>query len=175
MEKKIESKKKNYRYPGFLAAFMQELKEDAKYLEIQEQDSFALYPLYVNLLILRDKEHKVKNEIGKIFRTCNVLAYRSSTDPISIEDYHQLMFHAHVCAWFLPKSGISYPAKEITATLVYDTYPLDVIKELKEFGFSIEERAKGIYDVLSNSVFSTQIIVIDELEKEKYLFLSAIS
>jgi hypothetical protein len=91
-----------------------------------------------------------------------------------MEDYHQLMAYANICG-YPSKQRTGYPTEEITATLVCHSHPRKFIKKLKELGFCIEERTKGIYDVYNNSVFPTQIIVIDKLEKEKYLFLSAIS
>jgi hypothetical protein len=173
-KKKESKKKRNFRHPGFCAACMLELREDAKYLEIEEEYSFAQFPLRSDLLVLKVKEHQIHKEIGKIFRTCNVIEYKSPTDPISIEDYHQLIAYANICA-YSSKNRTSYPAKEITATLVYHSYPDKTVEELKEFGFCIEERTKGIYDVINDSPIPAQMLVIDELEKEKYLFLSAIS
>jgi hypothetical protein len=173
-KKKETKKKRNFRHPGFCAACILELREDANYLEIEEEHSFAQFPLRSDLLILKVKEHKIDKDIGKIFRTCNVIEYKSPTDPISIDDYHQLTAYANICA-YSSKNRTKYPAKEITATLVYHSYPDKTIEELKEFGFCIEERPKGIYDVINDSPIPTQIVVIDDLEKDKYLFFSAIS
>jgi hypothetical protein len=178
-EKPIEKKEESIEdtkhwHHGFYSAYMLELRDDANYLDIETEHPFGEFPLRADLYILKVKEHKIDNEIAEIFRLCNVIEYKSPKDSISTEDYHQLMTYANMCG-YPSKQRTGYLTEEITATLVCHSYPGKFIKRLKALGFCIEERTKGIYDVYNNNVFPTQLIVIDELEKEKYLFLSAIS
>ena len=64
---------------------------------------------------------------------------------------------------------------DITVSIVRDSKPRELLKFLDTHGFSLSMPYKGIYYVNENVLFSTQIIVTRELEKENHTWLRVLS
>lgn len=81
------SKERNTQWhPAFCSAIKLELAADKKYLEYTNEYNLTRKPLQIDLLIIKKaKEYQVKNEIGRIFRTHNIMEYKSPEDSLNIK------------------------------------------------------------------------------------------
>jgi hypothetical protein len=66
----------------------------------------------------------------------------------------------------LGESVNAIPASELTVSLFRQGYPQELIQELRRMGLSVEEKFPGIYYVIGNVLFPTQIVVTKQLRKE---------
>lgn len=64
-------------HPAFAAAMDLELRENRKNLEYNKEYNLNTKPLEVDLLIIKkDKDSQIVNEIGKLFRGNNIIEYK---------------------------------------------------------------------------------------------------
>lgn len=119
------------------------------------------------------KNCRIKNEIGKIFRTHNIFEYKSPKDELNIDTFYKAV--AYACLYkVLPKHVNEIPADELTVTLLRDRKPVKLLHELEQTGYGCQTEASGIYYV-SGVMFPMQIIVSSELNTNLHVQLKALT
>ena len=67
-------------HPAFCAAAGLEFHEDIERLELKPEYNLSKGPIRIDLLIIKEEsDRRIKNEIGHIMRTYNVIEYKSPT------------------------------------------------------------------------------------------------
>ena len=162
-------------HPAFVSAMKLELMEDAEYLEYTSEYNLNTKPLEVDLLIVKKaKEVEIKNEIGKIFRRYNLIEYKSPDDTMNLNTYMKVI--AYACLYKANEDSVDEVSlDEITITLVREKKPIKLFQWMKENGYPIQEVYRGIYYVIMENQFVTQIIVSRELSKENQKWLTLLS
>jgi hypothetical protein len=155
-------------HPAFCSAAELEFRADRKVLEFYPEKNLSRRPLEMDLLIIKkNRDISLQNEIGKLFKKYNILEYKSPDDGLSIDDYYKTIGYA--CLYkSLGKTVNSIPAEELTISLFRDIYPCKLIKQLKKQGAIIEKKFSGIYYVTNNTLFDTQIVVTGQLREETH-------
>jgi hypothetical protein len=161
--------------PAFCSAAELEFREDRNSLEFYPEKNLSRRPLEMDLLIIKKNQNIcLQNEIGKLFKTYNILEYKSPDDGLSIDDYYKTV--AYACLYkSLGKTVNSIPAEELTISLFREVCPRKLIKQLKAQGAIIEKKFPGIYYVTNNTIFATQIIVTGQLSKEAHSSLRVLT
>ncbi|MBQ3027445.1 MAG: hypothetical protein IJD26_00065, partial [Lachnospiraceae bacterium] len=78
-------------HSAFYAGLQIELAEEARYLEFENEHMLSSKPMQVDVLIIKkDKDRKIKKNIGRIFRTYNIIEYKSPDDSLSIDDFYKV-------------------------------------------------------------------------------------
>ncbi|MCL2214584.1 MAG: hypothetical protein FWC06_05170, partial [Treponema sp.] len=86
-EKEKPSGKLNW-HPAFLQAIQHELYDYLDSLEFKYEYQLTTEPLRIDLLIIKKpKDLAIEKNIGKIFRSDNILEYKSPDDYLSIKDF----------------------------------------------------------------------------------------
>ena len=106
---------------------------------------------------------------GKIFRTHNILEYKSPGDALNVDVYYKTIGYACLYKGYGERVD-RIPADEVTVSLVRKERPVKLIRYWREHGFQVEKAYPGVY-YISNGVFPTQLIVTDELEKQENSWL----
>ena len=76
-----EKQKKLQWHPAFCSALRLELLEDSENLEFTDEFQLTEKPLQIDCTVVKVKKNcRIKNEIGKIFRTHNIFEYKSPKD-----------------------------------------------------------------------------------------------
>ena len=119
-------------------------------------------PLQIDLLIIeKNKNIRIKNQIGHIFRQNNIIEYKSPGDSMSIDDFYKAT--AYACMYkALGEKVDAVSANELTISMMRESYPAGMIATLKRQGIEIEKMYDGIY-YLKNFFIPTQIVVTKEL------------
>ena len=131
-------------------------------------------PLQIDCTVVKVKKNcRIKNEIGKIFRTHNIFEYKSPKDELNIDTFYKAV--AYACLYkVLPKHVNEIPADELTVTLLRDRKPVKLLHELEQTGYGCQTEASGIYYV-SGVMFPMQIIVSSELDTNLHVQLKALT
>ncbi len=121
-------------------------------------------PLQIDLLIIeKNKNIRIKNQIGHIFRQNNIIEYKSPGDSMSIDDFYKAT--AYACMYkALGEKVDAVSANELTISMMRESYPAGMIATLKRQGIEIEKVYDGIY-YLKNFFIPTQIVVTKELSQ----------
>jgi hypothetical protein len=112
----------------------------------------------------------IEKNIGAIFKTENVIEYKSPEDKITVEDFYKVYGYACFHA-----SQKQVDVREVTLTFVETRHPQKLIKHLREERkYAVEERESGIYWV-SGDIMPIQIIESKKLTRAGNLWLRDLS
>ena len=113
----IKEDKKQW-HPAFCAAIELELREDNDILHYEREHNLSKKPLEMDLLVIKKDPNRVlKNEIGDFFCGHNILEYKSPGDELGIDDFYKVFGYA--CIYKEETGGQNeIPAEDITVSLV---------------------------------------------------------
>ena len=173
-EKNQKKSQKLQWHPAFCSALRLELLEDAANLEFTDEFQLTQKPLQIDCTVVKVKKNcRIKNEIGKIFRTYNIFEYKSPMDELNIDTFYKAV--AYACLYkVLPNHVNEIPADEITITLIRDRKPVKLMRELEKSGYECKKETAGIYYV-SGVMFPVQIIASSELDTDMHVQLKALT
>ena len=162
-------------HPAFYGAAELEFRENKEDLIFEREYNLSKEPIRTDLLIIKKAtEAKIRNEIGEIFRTYNVIEYKSPEDGLTIDDYFKTIGYA--CLYKgLGETVNQIPAEQLTVSLVRDAYPAELMSELTGMGLEVNRIHSGIYYVTGNVQFPTQIVVTSRLDSELHRWLKALT
>ena len=162
-------------HPGFVAAMNLELAENRDDLIFVKEHNLNTKPLEIDLLVIKkEPDLFLDNEIGMIFRGHNILEYKSPNDHLDIDTFYKA--GAYACLYKSYGETVdSIKADDITVTLVRDAKPSGLLKYFEEHDYRVTNFYKGIYYVEGAVLFPTQIIVTKELEQGTHIWLKSLS
>ena len=112
----------------------------------------------------------IKKNIASIFRTWNILEYKSPDDYISVDDFYKVYGYACLYA-----SLEKVPITDLTITFIEGRYPEKLLDHLKNVrGFTVEETGNGIYNI-KGDILPMQIIDNRRLQAEENIWLKNLS
>ena len=75
-------------HPAFVQAFRHELEGYLDMLTFESEYQLTTEPLRIDLLIIKkEKGVVIEKNIARIFRSCNVVEYKSPSDHVTIEGF----------------------------------------------------------------------------------------
>ena len=162
-------------HPAFVSAMKLELIEDAEYLDYTSEYNLNTKPLEMDLLIVKkEKDVEIKNEIGKIFRKHNIIEYKSPDDSMNLNTYMKVI--AYACLYKAYEVYVDdIKLDEITITMVREKKPIKLLCWFEKNGYQVNEVFKGIYYVTKENHFSTQIIASKQLSKDNQKWLTLLN
>jgi len=128
-------------------------------------------PLQIDCVIIKKtKNVTIDKNIAAIFRTWNLLEYKSPDDYVSTADFYKVYGYACLYASFN-----NIPITEMTVTFIESHYPEKLLEHLKKVrGYTVEETGPGIYNI-SGDILPIQIIDSRRLSAEENLWLKSLS
>lgn len=149
-------------HPAFCAAVRLEFNEDMEELEFYSEYNLSRKPLQIDMLIVeKNRNVRLRNQIGHIFRQNNIIEYKCPGDVMSIDDFYKVV--AYACMYkALGERVDAVKADELTISMMRESYPASMAAMLNKQGIGIEKVYDGIY-YLKNFFIPTQIVVMKEL------------
>ncbi len=170
----MTKKAKNQWHPAFCSAMKLELKDDAEHLEYEDEHLLNSMPLKIDLLIIKKpKSIELKNEIGKLFRTHNIVEYKSPRDSMNTNTYLKVMSYAYLYKTH-EEHVDDIKLEDITLTMVRHSYPSKLFRWLRKNGYQVTEKYPGIYYITKEGFFPTQILVSKRLSPENQKWLTVL-
>jgi hypothetical protein len=159
-------------HPAFLQALQLELVDYKNSLQFKYEYQLAAEPLRVDLLIIKKPAGlAIDKNIARIFRSDNLLEFKSPTDYLSVRDFLKVYAYAHLYAAITPEAELS----GVTLTFVGHRHPRELIGYLKgERKYAVEETGPGIYTVRGDYL-PVQIIETKRLSAEENLWLKSLA
>lgn len=162
-------------HPGFVAAMNLEFAKNRDDLEFIKEYNLNSKPLEIDLLVIKkDTDAIIDNEIGAIFKGHNIVEYKSPEDHLDIDTFYKVGAYASLYKSY-GETVDSINADDVTVSLVRDTKPVGLFKYFEEHKYLVENPYGGVYYVGGAVLFPTQIIVTKELETDAHIWLRALS
>jgi hypothetical protein len=158
-------------HPAFLQAMQAELFDYREYLEFKPEFPLTAAPLQIDLLIIKKtKDVAIDKNIARIFRSDNVVEYKSPEDYLSVKDFWKVYAYANFYAAITPGVELS----DVTLTFVESRHPRKLLRYLSSTrGYTVEETSPGIY-LVSGDYLPIQIIETGKLSKGENLWLQSL-
>ena len=161
-------------HSAFNATFRIELEDEIDKVQIEAEHLLGKKPLQIDLLIVKKQpKQKIRKNIGRIFRTYNIIEYKSPDDYLSINDFYKV--YGYTCFYQSDSEKIlEINPQELTITFVTNHYPRKMLRHIQRVrGISAIKRDNGIYELIGDFI-PMQIIVIKELSQEQNYWLQAL-
>ncbi|MDR0910103.1 MAG: hypothetical protein LBM77_10105 [Spirochaetaceae bacterium] len=126
------------------AALQIELADYLDVLEFSDETQLSSKPLKIDVLIIKKlRDMVIEKNFARIFRTYNIVEYKSGSDYLSIGDLYKV--YGYACLYSsLERKDIT----DITVTFVAEQYPRKVLTHLQEIrGFTLDKTDEGIYTI----------------------------
>jgi hypothetical protein len=156
-------------HPAFYAGIQIEFEDEINKLIFEQEHNLSAKPLQIDVLIIKKNyDGEIHKNIGKIFKTYNIIEYKSPTDYLSVDDYYKVNAYAYLYK-SLTSSVDEIKIYDLSITFVCRHFPRELFNHLKKVrDLNIEKIADGIYYV-NRDVILTQILITSELsEKENF-------
>ncbi len=175
MEKHKTETDVTYWHPAFYADIRIELAEEAEHLIFENEHQLGTNPMEIDVLIIKkEKGRKIKKNIGKIFRTYNILEYKSPDDFLSIDDFYKVYGYTCFYKADTPLTD-SISIQELTITFISEKYPRKLIGHLEKVKkYTVKNTEAGIY-LVCGDLIPIQIIVTKKLSAQKNLWLKSLT
>ena len=162
-------------HPGFVAAINLELAENRDDLIYEKEYNLNTKPLEIDLLVIKkDKDVQISNEIGRMFKGHNILEYRSPEDRMDIGSFYKAGAYASLYKAY-GETVDERKADDITVSLVREAKPDGLFRYFREHKVEVSNPYPGIYYVLDGVLFFTQVIVTRELNGKNHGWLKSLS
>lgn len=161
-------------HTAFHATMTIEMGGENEMLQIEAEHLLAKKPMQIDLLIIKKKpEHRIEKNIGRIFKTYNIIEYKSPDDYLSVNDFYKV--YGYTCFYQSDTERVNeIDPRELTLTFVGNHYPAKLLKHIRKVrGITPVKRDDGIYELIGDP-FAMQVIVINELSKEKNYWLQTL-
>ena len=161
-------------HPVFYAATKLELRDNIDELEFYPEYNLSKKPLQADLLVIeKNRDVQIKNAIGHIFRKHNIVEYKSPGDGMTVDDFYKCV--AYACLYKSTGENVNYIAGgELSITMIRESYPKSMMRELKRLGISFTRYDSGIYHS-RNFFIPAQLIVTQELKPDEHRSLRILS
>ena len=169
----MEIENKTRWHPAFCAAMELELRENKKGLIYDTEHNLGSEPLRMGLLVIKkEPDEVVKNEIGTIFLGHNIIEYKSPDDKVNIDTFYKVLSYA--CLYKSDTGTVDEILDtDITISLVREQKPTKLLGQLAA-KYTVVKRGEGIYQI-DGMLFPMQIIVTRELEKKTHIWLKSLT
>lgn len=163
-------------HPGFIGAMDLEFKEDRGRLIFEKEHNLNTRPLQIDLLIIRKdgESGNLSNEIGEIFRNFNIIEFKSPEQHLDVDVFYKTESYAGLYKSY-GTAVDERKAADITVSIVRETKPEGLFRYFREHGVPVRNPHPGIYYILGEVLFPTQIIVVRELDKGQHSWLRFLS
>ena len=169
----MEIEDKKQWHPAFCAAMELELREDKDILNYDREHNLSKKPLQIDLLIIKkEPDRKLKNEIGDFFLGHNIIEYKSPGDKMNLDTFYKVLGYA--CLYKYETGNVNEVLDtDITISLLREDKPIKLIKQLSQ-KYKVIKKASGIYRV-ENMLFPLQILVTKELDPKLHIWLRSLT
>jgi hypothetical protein len=157
-------------HPAFVKAFKLDLELYSDALEFHAEFPLTTEPLRIDMLVIKkNKDLVIEKNIASVFRTHNLIEYKSPGDYVSVEDFYKV--YAYACLYLGAKK---LEVTDLSISFVESRRPRKLLSHLKEVrGYQVEEKSPGIY-IVKGDIFAIQIIDSGELSTKENLWLKGL-
>jgi len=151
------------------------LAEERENLSYYREFNLNQQALEIDLLIIKKEgDQPIKNEIGRLFRKYNIIEYKAPKDELNIDTLYKVGAYTSLYKAY-GHTVDERSADEITTSLIRKAKPEKLFRYFEKHGIRLENPFKGIYYVKGSVLFPTQIIVTKELNPQEHIWLTSLS
>lgn len=174
-KRKIPKERPLQWHPANYAGLQIELAEEKEFLNFEDEHQLGTKPMAIDILIIKNEtKHKIRKNIGRIFKKHNIVEYKSPDDYLSIDDFYKV--YGYTCFYKADTpSANTISIQDLTITFISHRYPQKLLRHLTtERNFKIQKIEKGIYYLLGDFI-PIQFIATSKLSYKENLWLKGLT
>ena len=146
-------------HAGLVAALKTKYDDQFVFMETIKELILGEQPPRLDAVVLKkETNHHLNDEIGCFFHEHNVFEFKGYGDGININDIYKIEGYA-LFYMTIDRKVNEIPFGAITITVLQYRFPRDVLKALEANGCTVNQRSEGIYEVSGGPViFPFQIV-----------------
>ena len=163
----MESADKITWHLGFYGGMKLELRQWKADLTFDTEHELSQEALLMDMLIIKKNRNvQIDKPIGRIFRTYNVVEFKSPEDTLSIDGFYKTIGYA--CLYKgLGATVNAIPGDELTVSMFCYHHPRKAFAYLIQAGATVREAYSGVYYIENFIRMPVQVVVTQELEWSK--------
>ncbi len=172
-DNKLEIENRTQWHPAFCASMELELAENKKDLTYDREHNLSSEPLRIDLLIIKkNSDEVIRNEIGTFFLGHNIVEYKSPDDKVNIDTFYKVLSYA--CLYKSDTGAVDEILDtDITITLIREQKPEKLLGQLDK-KYKVIQKGRGIYHI-EGMLFPMQIVVTKQLDERLHIWLKALT
>ena len=156
--KDVERSVRNEYHPALCNAIELELYYDRDCLEFQQSVTLNTLPREIDLLVIRkEKPSIIKNELGKIFRRCNIWEFKGYAAELNVAVYYKTMSYVYE---YLSEHKELDGINDVTISFLREGRPVKLMKWLEKEGYEKKESPGWIVRYAKTGYPDLQIVNI---------------
>ena len=134
-----------------------QLAAEARYLVFENEHQLGTKPKEIDVLIIKkENTPPIRKNIGRIFRTYNLVEYKSPADTLDVH----FISCTDTPAFIKQTAADRVPMEEVTLTFISHHYPGKLMRYLEEKrNYQIQKADEGIYYITGDYI-PIQILVM---------------
>ena len=175
MPEALEKTQRMQWHPAFVGGFRISMLKYSDELEYVPEYQLAKSPLRTDLLVIRkNTDNIIDNDVARIFLRYNIIEYKNPDDSLSIDDLFKVL--AYVCLYKASGETVNeIPGDKLTATIVRESKPIALFREIRRLGGTVEKTAEGVYHISGIISVPVQIVVSGGLAGDVFASLRILS
>jgi ElaB/YqjD/DUF883 family membrane-anchored ribosome-binding protein len=153
------------------AGFKREMEDDpnGKQIVIKREEPLTIKPLEPDAIVIPNDGVKLNYNIGKVFRSNNVVEIKSESESFTVRAFHKLVSETYLYAAIK-----SIPMETVTATAIVTRHPYQVLRYIRErpSSFGVKKISDGIIHIQTGETL-VQLVMCKKLTYEENLWLKA--
>ena len=142
-------------HAAFVSAMNLELAQNRSDLVYHKEYNLNTKPLEVDLLVIKkDPDIQITNDIGKLFRGHNIVEYKSPLDHLNIDSFFKAGAYASLYKAY-GQTVNERKIEDITVSVIRESMPAGLFGYFKEHGIKVMNPYKGMYYVMDAVLFPT--------------------
>ena len=146
-------------HAGLVAALKTKYDDQYNFMETIKEKILGEKPPRLDAVVLKkDQDQHLTDEIGCFFLEHNVFEFKGFGDGISINDIFKVEGYA-LFYMTIDKKVNEVPLRAVTVSILQYRFPRTVLQELETMGCEVKERTEGIFEISGGPIiFPFQII-----------------
>jgi hypothetical protein len=163
-------------HPSFAAALQLELQAYRDILDYVLEFPLTSEPLKVDVIVLKETKKPINKNIAQLFRTYNIVEYKSPKDYIAVRDLYKSIAYVYLYKYVIEQQEASkdIDIRHMTLTLVCMNQPKKLFKHLQEREKDVYTHQQGIYYVQGMDI-PIQIIIQSKLSSKDNEYLTLLT
>ena len=156
-------------HSGFAGSLSLCLYEYKDLINIVREHQLTKHPPRIDYIVIKkDTDTVIDNDIGRIFKKHNIIEYKNPKDALDIDVIWKCIGYTGLYKGLADNIN-AIPEEELTISIFRHNYPRKLIKELNDSGKEVENPYPGVYYIKKLICIPVQIVVTKELKGDVFL------
>ena len=162
-------------HSGFECRLMISFRKYSEDLTIEREHPLSSEPLRIDFIVIKKHtETKINNDLGRDFRTYNLIEYKNPNDELNIDVLWKCCGYACLYKSY-GKTVDEIKANDITVSIIRASKPGKLFRQLRDNNIVVKQSYPGIYKISGIINIPIKIVVIKELQDAELNALSVMT